>query len=205
MIHCLLKLACLDLLFFLWNPNKVYSYPHEDEAAAMRRGSRTHGSSADGSGKTNKRAGHKQRSGRNAAALGTANGDEPGSADAGENDPGALEDETDESPTMLTRGPDADWKRGKPMFFYEGASHAHIFDVRIGPDYKKNKQKAPSAAAPFELMDVRLYKTERKVGQITTRVPFPPMDGVADGDQIFVFHIEVRCCVLPTLCLKFTF
>ena len=106
---------------------------------------------------------------------------------------------------MLTRGPDADWKRGKPMYFYEGASHAHIFDVRIGPDYKKNKQKAPSAAAPFELMDVRLYKTERKVGQITTRVPLPPMDGVADGDQIFVFHIEVRRCVLPTLCLKVAF
>ena len=66
-------------------------------------------------------------------------------------------------------------------------------------DYKKNKQKAPSAAAPFELMDVRLYKTERKVGQITKRVPFPPMDDIVDGDQIFVFNIQVRCFAFPTL------
>eukprot|EP00993_Chasmostoma_nieuportense_P003282 NODE_400_length_2293_cov_88.446445_g371_i0.p1 GENE.NODE_400_length_2293_cov_88.446445_g371_i0~~NODE_400_length_2293_cov_88.446445_g371_i0.p1 ORF type:complete len:737 (-),score=153.65 NODE_400_length_2293_cov_88.446445_g371_i0:45-2255(-) len=51
------------------------------------------------------------------------------------------------------------------------------FEVRVGPDYRKNKLKAPSAPALCEVKAVDLYNTQQKLTEVYHKVELPPGEG----------------------------
>jgi len=69
------------------------------------------------------------------------------------------------------------------------ASH---FQVRSGPDYKKNKNKAPSGAALYELLDMDMYSVDSKEFHIAERFQLPKaQDNGSTLPEILVVSFQV--------------
>ena len=47
------------------------------------------------------------------------------------------------------------------------------FELRIGPDYDRNKKKAPAGMPLFELMGMDLFSSDAKVEHIASKLRFP--------------------------------
>ena len=47
------------------------------------------------------------------------------------------------------------------------------FELRIGPDYERNKKKAPAGMSLFELMGMDLFSSDAKVDHIASKLKFP--------------------------------
>ena len=149
-------------IVFLWNPDKAFPHPDDEPrqtaaaAAAAAAAAGGAGAAAAGGGQRRKRAsggaaaaaGKGSRGAAAAAAGGVADGGAVACADGGgaAADGGADEDGADGADgadeSVLARGTSSDFENPNRMRFYDGAAHASIFNVRIGPNYKKNKQKA---------------------------------------------------------------
>lgn len=54
------------------------------------------------------------------------------------------------------------------------------FNLRIGPNYKKNKQKAPSASALYDLHSMDLVNSQSNLGPVDTGFEIPDIEGVTD-------------------------
>jgi len=68
------------------------------------------------------------------------------------------------------------------------------FNVRKGPDYSRNKQKAPSAEALYECVGVDFIGTDYKIDEISSEVALPDTDSINTHDPnvppIFVVNVQ---------------
>ena len=73
------------------------------------------------------------------------------------------------------------------------------FELRIGPDYERNKKKAPAGTPLFELLGMDLFSSDAKVDHIASKLRFP--SEWTEGDlsntnnshilPIFVVNVQV--------------
>lgn len=61
-----------------------------------------------------------------------------------------------------------------------GASDASLFSLRVGPNYKKNKQKAPSGPALYELHSMDFLYADAPLKQTSDKFKVPHIPGVTD-------------------------
>lgn len=69
---------------------------------------------------------------------------------------------------------DSDEDAPLPTENYVSRIPASLFNTRKGPNYNRNKEKAPSAPALMELMSVDYVRTPRRVKEIGTKLNIPP-------------------------------
>lgn len=81
------------------------------------------------------------------------------------------------------------------------------FDVRKGPDYKKNKEKAPSLESMADIVAVEVFRTDRKVKDMGKHYAIPPewfqeddgtpIDGEAEEKETGVPLFFILNCMVP--------
>jgi hypothetical protein len=89
-----------------------------------------------------------------------------------------------EGPGPVKRGDPALWTdHDTPeMQWFEGDGSA--FQVRKGPNYRRNKQKDHSGPCLFQLVDVQLHHVEQKLEHVCAFLPLPEVG----EDFLFVVH-----------------
>lgn len=79
---------------------------------------------------------------------------------------------------------------------------AEVFNVRQGPNYKRNKQKAPSSPALYEAVDVKMVLTPSEpLLRAAVDIEFPPCEGLPDRSEDQFPHVPRYVVVawnLPT-------
>ena len=69
------------------------------------------------------------------------------------------------------------------------------FDLRIGPNYAKEKKKAPSAAPLYELFAVDVFSTDRRIDNVTSRMELPDTSDLEIANEhvpaIFVVQLQI--------------
>ncbi|KAF0686208.1 Aste57867_21994 [Aphanomyces stellatus] len=69
------------------------------------------------------------------------------------------------------------------------------FNVRKGPNYKKNKQKAPSGPALLELVAADVFRSDFKVDNVGSKIQLP---AGADGrTDLLILNTQVPCYAPP--------
>ena len=76
---------------------------------------------------------------------------------------------------------------GAPAYRWFEAD-AKIFNLRCGPEYKRNKKKAPSDAAVMQLVDVKMYRNAVKMKHVCNELPLPD---VGSDEFHFVVNIQI--------------
>jgi hypothetical protein len=75
---------------------------------------------------------------------------------------------------------------------------AGIFNVRCGPDYKRNKKKKASGGAVMELVDMKMYRCSKKMKHVCSELPFPdasstaPAPSPSSSSGVFYFVLNVQ-------------
>jgi len=77
---------------------------------------------------------------------------------------------------------------------------ASNFELRIGPNYNKSKQKQPSTAALYDLYSVDIVRADTTLGEVEDGFQIPDIPGLTDIDtgHAYVPPMLVLNCNLPS-------
>eukprot|EP01001_Neometanema_parovale_P010085 NODE_631_length_2234_cov_76.005211_g601_i0.p1 GENE.NODE_631_length_2234_cov_76.005211_g601_i0~~NODE_631_length_2234_cov_76.005211_g601_i0.p1 ORF type:complete len:643 (-),score=101.77 NODE_631_length_2234_cov_76.005211_g601_i0:304-2133(-) len=114
-------------------------------------------------------------------------------------DSGSEDDESDEgateilpedvpAPAMKMVGSTVTQLQGEPVPHQWGPLPGTGFEVRIGPDYRKNKKKAPSSPVICETIGVDLFSSPHKITHIFPRLQ-RPQKMKQEGGHSFIINV----------------
>ena len=83
-----------------------------------------------------------------------------------------------------------------PPHSWGRADHSR-FNVRIGPNYERNKKKAPSASPLYEIFAVDVFATEKRVDHVMEKMYIPELDSMLFSEThphvpgVFVVQVQI--------------